>query len=128
MISSTVVGIVAQRLVRKKCPFCKKSRSLIDDEREYLQLHENLTVYYGEGCRECRGTGYKGRTGIFEVMDFSDRIRTALSDRITLNTLYKAAKADGLVNLRELAIKKMIEFRCHNSRCPLHKGLYVSMV
>lgn len=109
LISSTVVGIVAQRLVRKICPFCKKSRSLSDEEREYLQLPENLTVYYGEGCRECRGTGYKGRTGIFEVMDFSDRIRTVLSDGITLNTLYKAAKADGLVNLRELAIKKMIE-------------------
>ncbi len=109
LISSTVIGIVAQRLVRKICPFCKKSRSLTDEEREYLQLDENLTVYYGEGCRECRGTGYKGRTGIFEVMDFSDRIRTLLSDRITLNTLYKAAKADGLVNLREVAIKKMIE-------------------
>ncbi|MEK7313355.1 MAG: type II/IV secretion system protein, partial [Deltaproteobacteria bacterium] len=65
---------------------------------------------YGEGCTECRGTGYKGRTGIFEVMDFSDRVRTVLSGSVVdMEALYKAAKQDGMITLRECAVKKMLE-------------------
>ncbi|MFA7061337.1 MAG: ATPase, T2SS/T4P/T4SS family, partial [Pedobacter sp.] len=67
LLSATMIGVIAQRLVRKICPHCKTSRELNDDERTYLQLSKKTyTVWEGQGCKECRGTGYKGRTGLFE--------------------------------------------------------------
>ncbi|MDP2681973.1 MAG: GspE/PulE family protein [Deltaproteobacteria bacterium] len=114
LISSTIIGIMAQRLLRKICQHCKTGRILTDDEVEYLQLApkkpKGYTINYGEGCPECRGTGYKGRTGIFEMLDFTDRIRGALSSpSIELADIQEAAKADGMSTLRQCAIKKMLE-------------------
>ena len=110
LISSTIIGIVAQRLVRNICPCCIKVRKLSNDEVAYLQLErKNYQVFFGEGCTECRGTGYKGRTGIFEVLDFTDNLRAKLSEKVDLNDLYEAARADGMVTLREVAIQKMLE-------------------
>ena len=110
LLSSTIVGIVAQRLVRKICPHCKRERRLTEDEIENLQLvKKQYQVSYGEGCLECRGTGYRGRTGVYEVMDFTDRLRAALTDDIALGKLYEIARADGMLNLRRVATKKMLE-------------------
>ncbi len=110
LLSSTIIGIVAQRLVRRICPNCKRERKLTEDEMEYLKLgKKSYKVHYGEGCTECRGTGYKGRTGIFEVMEFSDKVKSILSDKIELRTLYDIARSEGMENLRDVAIKKMLE-------------------
>ncbi|MFZ3072759.1 MAG: ATPase, T2SS/T4P/T4SS family, partial [Thermodesulfobacteriota bacterium] len=110
LISATVLGIVAQRLVRKICRHCKKERLLTVAEVTYIGLPKKQhKVAYGEGCTECRGTGYKGRTGIFEVMDFSDKVRTILSGNVDMEALHKAAKQDGMITLRECAVKKMLE-------------------
>ncbi|TLM68503.1 MAG: type II/IV secretion system protein [Deltaproteobacteria bacterium] len=110
LIASTVVGINAQRLVRSICPNCKRERRLTPHEIDYLQLPEgDYPVWEGEGCTECRGTGYKGRTGIFEMMDFTDRVKGVLASGATLDTLVAAARADGLIPLRQVAIRKMLE-------------------
>jgi general secretion pathway protein E len=110
LISATLLGIVAQRLVRKICPHCKKVRTLSQDEYDYLQLPEkSYTVWEGEGCKECRGTGYRGRTGLFEVMDMNDRLKALVSGSVELAMIVEAAKQEGLVTLREIAIKKMLE-------------------
>ena len=109
LISSTVIGIIAQRLLRKICPLCKKVRCLSDQELTYLQLKGPKQVWYGEGCTECRGTGYRGRTGIFEVMDFTDGIRAKLAENVELATLHEAARADGMETLRKVAVRKMLE-------------------
>ena len=110
LISSTVIGIVAQRLIRKICPHCKEERRLLDEEMEHLQIVKKpIKVNYGEGCIECRGTGYRGRTAIFEIMELSDKVRTVLSDEIELSALYDIAKADGMINLRQVAVRKMLE-------------------
>ena len=110
LIASTVVGIIAQRLVRTICANCKQERLLKPEEIAYLQLEQkDCTVWEGEGCSECRGTGYKGRTGIFEVMDFTDGIKSVLSDQVDLTALYTAARAEGMVNLRQTAVRKMLE-------------------
>ncbi|HBG92475.1 MAG: type II secretion system protein E [Nitrospirae bacterium GWF2_44_13] len=110
LLSSTIIGIVAQRLVRKICPYCKKEGALTEEEIDHLQLVKKpYKIYYGEGCLECRGTGYRGRTGIFEVMEFTDKLKRLLNDKAGLSTIYDAAKADGMVNLRQTAIKKMLE-------------------
>lgn len=110
LLSSTVIGIIAQRLVRRICPQCRKERKLSEDEIEHLQLVKKpFKVYYGEGCPECRATGYRGRAGIFEVMEFTDKVKSALKDKTELGALHDIAKSDGMVNLRRAAIRKMLE-------------------
>lgn len=110
LITATVVGIIAQRLLRKVCPHCKVPRQLSAEERTYLQLTaEPYTVYEGEGCKECRGTGYKGRTGIFEVLEMNERTRAMVGDKVDLAELVRSAEQDGFLSLRQLAIRKMLE-------------------
>ena len=110
LISATVIGIIAQRLVRKICPHCRLERELTTDEHTYLQLGKKLhTVWEGKGCKECRGTGYKGRTGIFEVLDMNERIRGKVTGSVDLADLTAAAREEGLVSLRQVAIRKMLE-------------------
>ena len=66
-------------------------------------------VWEGEGCRECRGTGYKGLTGIFELLDMSERIRSMVGSDVEMADLVEAARQEGLVSLRQVAVSKMLE-------------------
>jgi general secretion pathway protein E len=110
LISATVIGIIAQRLVRKICPHCKRERELTNSELDYLQLGKKThLVWEGEGCKECRGTGYKGRTGLFEVLDLSERFKTRIAGNVELADLRATAEEDGLLSLRRVAIQKMLE-------------------
>ena len=110
LIASTVIGIIAQRLLRKICPQCKRERLLTDEEVAHLQLEKKeYRVWEGEGCSDCRGTGYRGRTGIFEVMEFTDGIKAVMNDKADLVGLQAAARRDGMVGLREVAVRKMLE-------------------
>ncbi|HTG01932.1 MAG TPA: GspE/PulE family protein, partial [Nitrospirota bacterium] len=85
LISSTIVGIMAQRLVRKICNHCEKSYDLLPEEAQAVGLaaggRKKVAVKYGEGCPQCRGTGYLGRTGIFEVLEVNERIRAVIRDK-----------------------------------------------
>ena len=110
LISATLIGIIAQRLVRKICPHCKRARELTADELTYLQLgNKSHLVWEGQGCKECRGTGYKGRTGIFEVLAMNDRIKTMVTASVDLADLTAAAREEGMDTLRQVAIRKMLE-------------------
>jgi len=110
LLSATMIGVIAQRLVRKICPHCKMNRELTRDERNYLQMpKKTYTVWEGQGCKECRSTGYKGRTGLFEVLDMSERFKALVTGSVELADLVSAAKEDGLVSLRQVAIQKMLE-------------------
>ena len=111
LISSTVIGVMAQRLVRKICKHCEKDYVLQPEEAQAVGLdsvqHEKITVKYGEGCPQCRGTGYQGRSGIFEVMEVNDRIRTLIREKSEADLIRKTAVADGMIGLREAAVHKM---------------------
>ena len=110
LITSTINGIIAQRLVRTICRECKFERLLSVEEMDYLQLeHKQYPVFEGTGCDACRGTGYKGRTGIFEVLEFTDRLKATISETTSMEEVYAAARADGMVPLREVAVRKMLE-------------------
>lgn len=110
LISATLIGIIAQRLLRKICPHCRHERELTSDEQAYLQMDRKYAkVWEGSGCQECRSTGYKGRTGIFEVLDMNDRIRSLVNSSVELGTLVNASRKEGLINLRQVAINKMLE-------------------
>ena len=110
LLTSTINGIIAQRLLRSICQECKSERLLTDDEMTYLNLEKKeYQVWEGKGCDACRGTGYKGRTGIFEVLEFTDQLKEKITDHTDMAAVYEVAKADGMVSLRELAIQKLME-------------------
>jgi general secretion pathway protein E len=110
LVTSTINGIIAQRLLRTICQECHYERLLTDDELVYLGMaKKEYKVREGKGCDACRGTGYKGRTGIFEVLEFTDKLKAKITDRTDMAEIYAVAKADGMISLRELAIKKMLE-------------------
>jgi general secretion pathway protein E len=112
LIASTVVGIMAQRLLRKVCKNCERTYQLLPEEAAAVGLSSDLNhkimVKYGEGCAQCRGTGYLGRTGIFEVMEVNEKIRPLITEKADAEFIKRTAIADGMVPLREGAVRKML--------------------
>jgi len=113
LISSSVIGVIAQRLVRKICPKCKKSIKITPDLEKILDEYEissnELILYKGEGCPYCKDTGYKGRIAIFELMVITENIRDLISKNVTTGKLREAAIKEGMCQLREDGIKKVCE-------------------
>jgi general secretion pathway protein E len=112
-VASTLLGVLAQRLVRKVCPECREETVLSEDEMALLGLRlapdekRRLRVFRGKGCTLCRGTGLYGRTGIFEVLEMNEKVRKLVIQKSSSNEIEKAAVADGMLSLRDLAVKKL---------------------
>ena len=113
LINATLLGVIAQRLVRKVCPHCKEEYNLTKDECYILKIDyekvKNYRVSLGRGCEECRGTGYLGRTGIFEVMEMTDKIREEVHEKAAPLNIKKIAQGQGMNTLKENAIKKLLQ-------------------
>jgi type IV pilus assembly protein PilB len=105
LLTATIEGIVGQRLVRKICSNCKTTfepdEGQLKDLRLTLEEVKGKKFYYGRGCSRCNGTGYKGRTGMFEIMVFNDEIRELIMNRASTNVLRTAALKAGMRQLRE---------------------------
>jgi type II secretory ATPase GspE/PulE/Tfp pilus assembly ATPase PilB-like protein len=112
LIASTLVGVLAQRLVRVICPKCSENYSPQPEEAMALKMPiEKLSPYRfrrGKGCIHCRQTGYYGRTGIFEVMPISSQIRKLIVSRAESPEIIRVARQEDLRNLREAAIEKLV--------------------
>ena len=112
LISSTIIGVMAQRLVRKICTQCERTYELLPEEAQAVGLVSDqggkISVKYGEGCTLCRGTGYKSRSGIFEVMELNEKVRAIIREKSDAELIRNAAVADGMVGLREAAVQKML--------------------
>lgn len=111
MLSTSLVCICSQRLIRKVCNNCKTPISIpkeamleagIDPER-----FSKITFFEGTGCAKCNQTGYSGRAGIYEVMMIDDEIRTLIENDANSIDLEKAALAKGMMSLREAALRKL---------------------
>jgi len=113
LITATVEGIVAQRLVRRICPKCKTRFEPDEAQLKELKLTEEdiagKEIYYGRGCNKCNGTGYKGRTAIFEIMLFNDEIRELIMNRASTNVLRVAAQKAGMITLRENGLTALFD-------------------
>lgn len=115
LVSSTLVGVVAQRLVRTVCESCRTEEVLSPEQIAMLDIElppgadRDLVVASGAGCVRCRGTGLYGRTGVFELLSVSDTIRGLINDRSDSTEILRAARADGTVSLRESAVRKLAE-------------------
>jgi type IV pilus assembly protein PilB len=105
--------ILAQRLVRVICTQCKKRVHYDDDFYVQSGLDpvkwREIPVYEGQGCFECSGTGFRGRTSIHELLDLSERIRQMILDRRPPIEIKRAAREEGMTFLRESAIEKVIQ-------------------
>ena len=105
LITATIEGICAQRLVRRICKSCKTQYDPDDVQLAELRLTEEdikgKQFYYGRGCSKCNGTGYRGRIGVFEIMMFDDEIRELIMNRASTNVLRVAAQKKGMISLRE---------------------------
>lgn len=111
LIGDAVTGIIAQRLVRKLCNECKKARAATLQEKQLLGApeEETLTIYEPCGCKDCGGTGYRGRTAIYEIMPITPRLRNRIHERVTADVLRDAAIEEGMSTLRMAAASKVRE-------------------
>jgi len=113
LIQASLAGILAQRLVRKICANCKESFEMGLSELKSigLELETNgpVMLWKGKGCLKCRGTGYLGRTGIFEVLPLTDALKEIAKSETSLESIREKARKEGMVTLRENAIKKLLE-------------------
>ncbi len=109
LAASVLNGIVAQRLVRKICPYCSFDRDMSDSEKILLHLpvESNYTIKDSEGCVKCRYTGHKGRVAIIELMPINEKIRSMISSGAKADELRNNAIMDGMITLRESAIRKL---------------------
>ncbi len=101
LLSSSVIGILAQRLVRTICSSCKKSYTPSSVELAEFGLTETIPFYKGEGCEACFGSGYKGRQGIYELMVVSNGIKKQLLKSGNAVELRQQALAEGMSSLRK---------------------------
>lgn len=112
LISSSLAGVVAQRLVRVVCPECKeayKPSPEILSELGIKKLPPQALFYRGRGCEHCIQTGYHGRTGIFEVMRVSDKIRELILEKEPAIKIKKTAAKESMHSLKDAAIEKVIK-------------------
>ena len=114
LIAATVTGVMAQRLARRVCQHCKEPREIpAADLRAFGFQIENpdqmVTIWEGVGCDHCRGRGYAGRVGIYELMVVNAEIAELIVRRAPLSDIKEAAKANGMKELREDGLIKVLE-------------------
>ncbi|MCQ4231666.1 type II secretion system ATPase GspE [Pseudomonas stutzeri] len=110
LISSSLLGVLAQRLVRVLCNDCKRAYNADAAECELLGVSpaEAPTLYHAEGCEQCRGLGYRGRTGIYELVLFDDTLRTMVHTRASEQDMLRHARELG-PSIREDGLRKVRE-------------------
>ncbi len=112
LIASAVRAVLAQRLVRKLCPVCKGPAELTDKEMRALSLDPSrmteATIFGSVGCEKCRGNGFKGRMGIFEIFLIDDEVRGMINTGLTTTQLRRRARELGMRTLREDGIRKVL--------------------
>ncbi|RJQ41470.1 MAG: type II secretion system protein GspE [Nitrospiraceae bacterium] len=106
LISSSVSGILAQRLIRRLCPDCKVETAPPADLTKW-KLPQIEKFYKGTGCKKCMNTGYKGRIGVYEFLHMNTKLRRLIARRGTADELWDAAREDGMLTLFEDAISKV---------------------
>lgn len=112
IMSSNLIGIIAQRLVRRLCVHCKETQSVGDLERKLLGLEDELgeiVIYKGTGCKKCNHSGYRGRTSILEILKINDYMKKLISLNTSAHELAKAAIATGFKTLADDACRRVLE-------------------
>jgi type IV pilus assembly protein PilB len=109
LISTSVIGVIAQRLVRKICPTCKEPFRADSTTTHFLQLPDNIELYRSVGCDTCGFTGYKGRIGVYEVLSVNDKIRHLVAEGSDTQVIWEEAIKNGMKTLRDYCISLLQE-------------------
>jgi general secretion pathway protein E len=113
LLQATLAGILAQRLVRKICNYCKEPFEVDSDKLRAMGLDVgrsgSVQLFRGKGCEKCRGTGYLGRTCILELMPFTEAIRKLTVADAVVDALRAKAREEGMRTLRESAVDKLLK-------------------
>ena len=114
LISSSVIGVIAQRLVRKICSYCKKEIPINNEIKEIMDEFninsQEMRIFHGEGCPHCKETGYRGRTAIFELMVINENIRELIYKSAPLSEIRETAiKKNGMVTLKEDGLRNITQ-------------------
>jgi len=112
LVSSSIRAIVAQRLVRKICPNCKRPSELLESDIRSLNLDttriSEAHIMAGAGCELCRHSGFRGRMGIFEIFNIDDEVRRLINERASTVQLRQRARQLGMRTLREDGVRKVL--------------------
>lgn len=111
LIADSVVGVIAQRLVRRFCPACKRAKKADEEELELLGLapDADVTIYEPCGCSKCDGTGFKGRIGVYEIMEITQPIKNIISKNGDAEAIKNKALEEGMNTLRMSATEYVLE-------------------
>ena len=113
LISSTLLGVMAQRLVRRICSKCKTPFEPSESQLQQMSLspHDlgDKSFFYGRGCPNCSDTGYRGRKGIYELLVISDAVRNLINERAPTVVLRQKAIEYGMVTLREDGLRSVYQ-------------------
>jgi len=104
LISTSIIGIIAQRLVRRICPNCKEKYVPEKAILKYLGLQEDIELYKGKGCDACSMTGYKGRVGVYEVLMIDEPVRHLIAEGAETNIIRQEAIRRGMRTLKDYCI------------------------
>ncbi len=108
LVSSSVICVLAQRLVRRICPECKIDYVPPPDALQRLGIPPGTKLYRGQGCEFCRETGYQGRLGVFELMELDDELRLLIADEASAPAIRRKALELGMHTLQQDGIRKVI--------------------
>ncbi len=114
LLTSTIVGVLAQRLVRTLCPHCKESYVALPELAEQMNLRKftkerDITLWHAKGCSECSHTGYTGRISILEMLPITDEIRSLVMKHATATDLRAEAIREGMVTMYEDGLRKALK-------------------
>ncbi|MDD6345605.1 MAG: ATPase, T2SS/T4P/T4SS family [Oscillospiraceae bacterium] len=101
MVATSLIGVIAQRLVKVLCPACKKARMSTDEENKLMKIDHSVPIYEACGCPSCNNTGYKGRTAIHEIIHCTSNVSSIIAQGGTKEQIEDAAKANGTRLLRD---------------------------
>jgi len=115
LINASIIGVMAQRLLRRLCQHCKQSYTPSEEELELIrgafnreEHGEKLLMYRGRGCKFCNHLGYSGRTGIFEIMPMSNEMRALVMRSTAIHEVKRLARHQGMKTLWESGVKKVL--------------------
>ncbi len=108
LVTSSVTCVIGQRLLRKICPECKESYYPAPSVHKTFQIREDVLLYRGKGCPACKYKGYRGRTGVYEVLVMDDELRELINSRTPSEVLKKKAHEKGMRVMRDDAIMKVL--------------------
>ncbi len=111
LIADATIGVIAQRLVRRLCPDCKKKKLANADELEMLlkDPDEEVTIYEPCGCPKCDGTGFRGRIGVYEIMEITPQLKKVISKKGDADEIKELALKEGMKTLRMSATEYVLD-------------------